>query len=122
MPPGCIFDGKPVPIGAVTCPGPDRAPNLRLLAGHANLSEYDAALTFAQMSNNAITTLQNLPGAFSELLQLTEQKYQINYTIIDLNPWNCLEKVTGEPIPSFTMRRGRGWAIAANASSSRRCG
>lgn len=80
------FDGKPVPIGAVSCPGPDRAPNLRLLAGHANLSEYDAALTFAQMSNNAITTLQNLPGAFSELLQLTEQKYQINYTIIDLNP------------------------------------
>jgi cellulose biosynthesis protein BcsQ len=80
------FDGKPVPIGVVSCSSPARAPNLYLLAGHANLSAYDAALTFAQMSNNAITTLQNLPGAFSELLRLTEQKYTIDYTIIDLNP------------------------------------
>lgn len=80
------FDGKPVPIRAVECFRPARANQLHLLAGHANLSEYDAALTFAQTSNNAITTLQNLPGAFSELLRLTEQKYDIEYTIIDLNP------------------------------------
>ena len=80
------FDGKPVPISSVTCASPARSQNLFLLAGHANLSEYDAALTFAQTSNNAITTLQNLPGAFSELLRLTEDKYSIDYTIIDLNP------------------------------------
>ncbi len=80
------FDGKPVPISAVNCIAPSRAPTLFLLAGHANLSEYDAALTFAQTSNNAITTLQNLPGAFAELLRLTEAKYSIDYTIIDLNP------------------------------------
>lgn len=70
----------------MSCPSPARCPNLWVLAGHANLSEYDAALTFAQTSNNAITTLQNLPGAFSELLRLTEIKYEIDYTIIDLNP------------------------------------
>jgi chromosome partitioning protein len=80
------FQGKPVPIGAVNCFSPQRAPSMYLLAGHANLSEYDAALTFAQTSNNAISTLQNLPGAFSELLRLTEEKYSIDYTIIDLNP------------------------------------
>lgn len=80
------FDGRPIPIKPVECASPDRNPNLFLLAGHANLSEYDAALTFAQTSNNAITTLQNLPGAFNELLRLTEEKYEINYTIIDLNP------------------------------------
>ena len=51
-----------------------------------NLSEYDTALNFAQTSNNAISTLQNLPGAFAELLRLTEEIYQIEYTIIDLNP------------------------------------
>src|SRR5690242_12252126 len=45
------FSGKPVPIASVDCPSPPRAPNLHLLAGHANLSEYDAALTFAQNSN-----------------------------------------------------------------------
>jgi chromosome partitioning protein len=80
------FQGKPVPIGAVVCQSPPRSPNLFLLAGHANLSEYDAALTFAQISSNAITTLQNLPGAFSELLRVTEEKYRIDYTVIDLNP------------------------------------
>lgn len=80
------FAGKPVPIKAVDCQILDRSPRLHLLAGHANLSEYDAALTFAQTSNNAIATLQNLPGAFSELLRLTEERYSIDYTIIDLNP------------------------------------
>lgn len=80
------FDGRPTPIKAVECISPGRAPNLFLLPGHANLSEYDAALTFAQTANNAITTLQNLPGAFAELLRLTEQKYNVDYTVIDLNP------------------------------------
>jgi cellulose biosynthesis protein BcsQ len=80
------FSGKPVPIKPVECWAPTRAQNLHLLAGHANLSEFDAALTFAQTSNNAITTLQNLPGAFSELIRLTEDQYGIDYTIIDLNP------------------------------------
>ena len=80
------FTGKPFPIQSVECFSPLRAPSLRLLAGHANLSEYDAALTFAQTSNNAIATLQNLPGAFSELIRLTEEKYSIDYTLIDLNP------------------------------------
>ena len=80
------FQGKPVPIQPVNCFSPQKAPAMYLLAGHANLSEYEAALTFAQMSNNAIATLQNLPGAFSELLRLTEEKYSIDYTIIDLNP------------------------------------
>lgn len=80
------FEGKPAPITAVECKTPMGAPNLFLLAGHANLSEYDAALTFAQTSNNAITTLQNLPGAFSELLRLTEERYQIEVTLIDMNP------------------------------------
>jgi chromosome partitioning protein len=80
------FGGKPFPIEAVDCFSPIRAKSFYLLAGHANLSEYDAALTFAQTSNNAITTLQNLPGAFSELIKLTEDKYSIEYTLIDLNP------------------------------------
>lgn len=80
------FKGQPVPIAPVSCFSPTRAPNLHLLAGHANLSEFDAALTFAQTSNNAIATLQNLPGAFNELMRLVEEQYAIDYTIIDLNP------------------------------------
>jgi cellulose biosynthesis protein BcsQ len=80
------FEGKPQPIQAVTCFSPPLNKNLYLLAGHANLSEYDAALSFAQNSNNAIATLQNLPGAFNELLEKTIQKYEIDYVLIDLNP------------------------------------
>lgn len=80
------FSGKPIPIAPVDCFSPVRAKNLHLLAGHANLSEYDAALTFAQSPGNAITTLQNLPGAFHELIRLVEEKYQIDYTLVDLNP------------------------------------
>ncbi|MEL4894148.1 ParA family protein [Crocosphaera sp. Alani8] len=80
------FTGKPYPIKAVNCFSPTRSPSLYLLAGHANLSEYDAALTFSQIGNNALATLQNLPGAFSELIKLTEEKYNIDYTLIDLNP------------------------------------
>lgn len=80
------FLGKPIPIESVSCQSAERAARLHLLAGHANLSEFDAALTFAQTSNNALATLQNLPGAFHELIRLTEERYNIDYTIIDINP------------------------------------
>lgn len=79
------FRGKPTPIQAVSCRSPAGQPRLHLLAGHATLSEYDASLTFAQNSN-ALATLQNLPGAFNELIRKVEEANQIDYTIIDLNP------------------------------------
>lgn len=80
------FKGRPAPISAIECYQPTRRPGLFLVPGHQNLSEFDAALTFAQTSNNAIATLENLPGAFSAFLREVEAKYEISYTIIDLNP------------------------------------
>ncbi|MDZ7696041.1 MAG: ParA family protein [Deltaproteobacteria bacterium] len=80
------FEGKPVPIKEITCQFPERAPSLFLLAGHANLSEYESSLTFALTSSRSLATLQNLPGAFAELIRLTEEKYNIDFTLIDLNP------------------------------------
>jgi len=80
------FEGKPQEITPVVCPASPRNENLFLLPGHANLSEYDAALSFAQTSNNAISTLQNLPGAFNYLIDKTADKYQIDFVFIDLNP------------------------------------
>lgn len=79
------FKGKPAPIQAVSCKFPARQTRVHLLAGHATLSEYDASLTFAQNSN-ALATLQNLPGAFNELIRQVEEANEIEYTIIDLNP------------------------------------
>lgn len=80
------FEGKPQAITAIDAVQSTGNPNLFLMPGHPNLTEYDPALSFAQNSNNAITTLQNLPGAFNELIELTCQKYAIDYAIIDLNP------------------------------------
>lgn len=79
------FKGKPIPIEPVVCKSPARQSRVYLLAGHATLSEYDASLTFAQNSN-ALATLQNLPGAFHELIRQVEEANLIDYTIIDLNP------------------------------------
>lgn len=80
------FQGKPKPIEAVSCFSPAINGNLFLLAGHANLSEYDAALSLAQNSNNAITALENLPGAFNELIEKTAERYNIDFVLIDMNP------------------------------------
>jgi len=80
------FKGRPAPIAPIDCFSPPRRPDLFLVPGHQNLSEFEAALTFAQTSNNAIATLENLPGAFSSFLRQVEAKYNIAYTVIDLNP------------------------------------
>jgi cellulose biosynthesis protein BcsQ len=80
------FKGRPAPITAINCFEPGRRPGLFLVPGHQNLAEFEAALTFAQTTSNAIATLENLPGAFSAFFSEVENKYEIDYTIIDLNP------------------------------------
>ena len=80
------FEAKAETIKAIACPNPDRNPNLFLIPGHADLSEYETALSFAQTSNNALVTLQNLPGAFNALINLTADSINAEYVIIDLNP------------------------------------
>lgn len=80
------FKGTPTPISYFNCPSPERAQNLFLLPGHGDLSEYDASLTLAQTSSSSLAALQNLPGAFSELIGKIEEELEITYTIIDLNP------------------------------------
>jgi chromosome partitioning protein len=79
------FEGRPSPIKAINCVN-SKNENLILLPGHTDLSEYDASLSFAQTSSGTLYTLQNLPGAFNELLNLTAEKYEIEYVLIDLNP------------------------------------
>jgi MinD superfamily P-loop ATPase len=51
-----------------------------------DLSEYDSALSLSLNSNNAISTLQNLPGAFYELIKLCAERYDFDYVLIDMNP------------------------------------
>lgn len=80
------FTGAPRPIKAVSCKSAPRNPNLFLLAGHMNLSEYEANLTFAFTAPQAMMTLQSLPGSFNDLIEKTAKSIEIDYVFIDLNP------------------------------------
>lgn len=80
------FSGRPQPITAIECPCHKKNNKLFIIPGHMDLSEYDSALSLALNSNNAIVTLQNLPGAFYELIKKCCEKYEIDYVFIDMNP------------------------------------
>ncbi len=80
------FQGRPQPIHAFDCFNVPDNENLFLLPGHPNLTELEPALSFAQTSNNAFATMQNLPGAFNALIDLICEHHQIEYVLIDLNP------------------------------------
>lgn len=80
------FQGKPEPIHAFDCYKVPENENLFLLPGHPNLTELEPALSFAQTSNNAFATMQNLPGSFNTLIELISQHHNVDYILIDLNP------------------------------------
>lgn len=80
------FESKPEAISAFDCYQVPKNNNLYLLPGHPNLTEIEPQLSFAQNSNNAFSTMQNLPGAFNALINLITQKYDIEYIIFDVNP------------------------------------
>lgn len=80
------FTGRPQPIEAIECPAHIKNPNLFIIPGHMDLSEYESSLSLALNSNNAIVTLQNLPGSFYELIQKCCEKYGVDYVFIDMNP------------------------------------
>lgn len=80
------FAGRPQPIAAIECPCHIKNKNLFIIPGHMDLSEYDSSLSLALNNNNAIVTLQNLPGSFYELIRKCCEKYKIDYVFIDMNP------------------------------------
>lgn len=60
--------------------------DLFLIPGSFDLTEYDVALGMSFGFSESIGTLSNLPGSFNYLFKKYEEKYDIDYTIIDLNP------------------------------------
>lgn len=92
------FESRPEPIKAIDCVTSPKNTNLYLLPGHMDLSEFEPSLSLAMNSNNAMTALQNLPGALYRLVSLCAEKYDIDFVFIDLNPGlSSLNQV------SFTM-------------------
>jgi cellulose biosynthesis protein BcsQ len=80
------FESQPRSIEPVDCVEVPGREGLFLLPGHIRLSEYEVTLGIAQELAGSIQTLQNLPGSFSYLLDVTAQKYRADYVLVDMNP------------------------------------
>lgn len=80
------FESKPVPIGPVVCDAMAGQPNLFILPGHIGLAEYETTLGIAQELSGSLPTLQNLPGAIYALIQITAEKYEADFILIDMSP------------------------------------
>jgi len=60
--------------------------NLFLLPGHIDFSEYDATYSVAENLTGSLALFQNVPGALRKLLELTGNRYNIDYILIDMSP------------------------------------
>ena len=80
------FESRPEPLKAVDCVPVTGRDGLFMLPGHIGLSEYEVTLGIAQELSGSIQTLQNLPGSITRLLELTAEKHEADYMLIDLNP------------------------------------
>ena len=80
------FESQPKAIEAVDCVPVDGRDGLFLLPGHIGLSEYEVTLGIAQELSATLQALQNLPGSFAYLLELTAAAHKADIVLIDLNP------------------------------------
>ena len=80
------FDSSPFPMKAVECYPVPNLTGLFLLPSHIGLSEYELSLGMAQELSGSIQSLQNLPGAISNLLEKTANHHDADYILIDMNP------------------------------------
>lgn len=80
------FNGSPQPLSCIQPYQHSENNNLFLIPGHMDLSAYETNLSFALNSNNALSTLQNLPGSFYEMIRLACEERDIDYVFIDMNP------------------------------------
>ncbi len=81
-----VFDGRPEPLQAAECHQFSENPNLFLLPGHIEFSEYDATYNVAENLTGSLVLFQNVPGALRNVLELTGEKYNLDYIIIDMSP------------------------------------
>jgi chromosome partitioning protein len=80
------FKAQPRPIEALDAVKVRNNESLFLIPGSFDFTEYDVSLGMSFGFNSSIGTLANLPGSFNYLFSRYEEKYNIDYTIIDLNP------------------------------------
>ena len=80
------FESRPTLIEPVDCQSIDGQPNMHLLPGHIGLAEYEVTLGIAQGLSGSLVTLQNLPGALYYLFNITAERYDADYILVDMSP------------------------------------
>lgn len=80
------FYSKPELIQPAECIQVKDNPNLFLLPGSFDITEFEVQLSVSFQLTGSFSTMMNLPGSFYYLLQKTAEKHNIDYIIVDLNP------------------------------------
>ena len=80
------FKAKPRLIDSIDCLQNAKNPNLFILPGSIDLTEYEVALGMSFQLSTTLGTMKNLPGSFSYLIEKCMKKYSIDYALIDMNP------------------------------------
>lgn len=81
-----VFSGTPNPLVSANCYEFTNRQGLFLLPGHIDVSEFDVAISIAQELTGSLRLVQNIPGAINQLIQLTSDKYNFDYVLIDMSP------------------------------------
>lgn len=80
------FESQPRRIEAIDCIEVELRPNLYLVPGHVNLSEYEVTLGISQELSGSIQALRNLPGAFYYFAQQVAESKHADFVLVDMNP------------------------------------
>lgn len=81
-----VFEGRPAALQGFDCPTAENNVKLFVLPGHPDLAGYEGQISLAQETMGSLSVLKNLPGALHALIGIMEERHDIDYTIIDLNP------------------------------------
>lgn len=81
-----VFEGKPAALEGFDCPTALNNEKLYVLPGHVDLASYEGQLSLAQETMGSLSVMKNLPGALHALIGILEDRHDIHYTLIDLNP------------------------------------
>jgi len=80
------FQSRPRPLQPVECVSVEGQDGLYLVPGHVGLAEDEVSLGIAQQLSESVQALKNLPGSFRHLFNITAEKYDADFVLVDLSP------------------------------------
>lgn len=82
----CAFSGSPKTIKALNVPSVKANPELFIIPGSFDITEYEVQLGVSFNLTQTFSALINLPGAFNAMIQKTAESVGADVVIIDMNP------------------------------------